>query len=65
MNRRLEQMRWFAVILAGLALTSCGQQEQPTPAPETVKILDDALHALVHDASRRHGVCDASHDMIC
>jgi hypothetical protein len=39
MNRGLKQMRWLAVVLAGMALTSCGQREQLTPAsvPETNK----------------------------
>jgi hypothetical protein len=37
MNRRLKQMGWLAVVLAGLALTPCGQSEQPAPVPETGK----------------------------
>ena len=37
MNCGLKQMRWLAVVLAGLALTSCSRQEQPTPALETGK----------------------------
>src|ERR1035441_3963962 len=37
MNWGLKQMRWLAVVLAGLALTSCSRREQPTPALETGK----------------------------
>jgi hypothetical protein len=40
MNHSLGPMRWLAVVLAGMALASCGQREQPTqpaPAAETVQ----------------------------
>jgi Glycosyl hydrolase family 99 len=37
MNQGLEQMRRLAVLVVGLALTSCGQRKQPTPAPESGK----------------------------